>query len=146
MVEDVSHGVMAFLIISTLVFAVGMGVPSIVIGFRYNDVSLQQCGYSSLPPLWVWVQVYGIAALCFGAVLVLAILVINKFKPAFVVCALVSGCFNVAWNIVGAVALFRDGMDCQTLAYPLWAMALACLIVTWVNMFVSAFIGFKVKN
>jgi hypothetical protein len=52
----------------------------------------------------------------------------------------------VAWNIVGAVALFRDGMDCQSLAYPLWAMALACLIVTWANMFISCFIGFKIKD
>jgi hypothetical protein len=146
MVEDVSHGVMAFLIVTTLVFAVGMGVPAVVIGFRYNDVSQQTCGFSSLPPLWIWVQVYGITALCFGAVLVVAILAINSAKRLFVACSLLFGCFNVAWNIVGAVALFRDGMDCQTLAYPLWAMTLACLIVTWANMFLSCFVGVKIKN
>jgi hypothetical protein len=42
--------------------------------------------------------------------------------------------FMIIWNIIGAVALFRDSDDCQTALYPLWAMVLAVLIIQWIVM------------
>jgi hypothetical protein len=40
--------------------------------------------------------------------------------------------FNVAWNIVGAVSLFRDSTGCKN--EPIWSMTLACLILQWVGI------------
>jgi hypothetical protein len=51
-----------------------------------------------------------------------------------IVYLVVLGLFNLAWNIVGAVSLFRDSATCQSLSYSLWAMVLAVLIVQWVGM------------
>lgn len=40
--------------------------------------------------------------------------------------------FTFIWNIVGAVALFRDSTDCHTSAFPLWSMVLSIICIQWI--------------
>ncbi len=144
--EDVSPVMMAVLIVTNVALAVAFGVPALVIGVRYSDPAVQTCGFTSTPPLWTWLIVYGSTVLCFAVVSSAALLLVNRWKAIFAVVSLVTGCFNLAWNIVGAVALFRDSPFCNELVYPLWAMTLACLIITWISMFFSCFAGYRIKS
>ena len=42
--------------------------------------------------------------------------------------------FVLAWNIVGAVVLFRDNENCLSSNPPVWAMTLANLIIMWLSL------------
>ena len=69
------------------------------------------------------------------------ILLINQAKVLYSIFALFTGLFMFAWNIVGAVALFRDAPQCLDEAYSLWAMCLAVLIIQWIGMGLSCISG-----
>jgi hypothetical protein len=59
---------------------------------------------------------------------------IGTASLAFFVLMVVFSCFVLAWNIVGAVVLFRDNEGCLKSNIPLWAMTLACLIIQWLSL------------
>lgn len=46
--------------------------------------------------------------------------------------------FLLIWNIVGAVALYRDSTSCLTQLYPLWTMTLCILVIQWKIMCIVA--------
>jgi hypothetical protein len=84
--------------------------------------------------LWTWLLTYGIVVLCSAAVQIVTIILIEKLFILYILVTLLVGMFMFAWNIVGAVALFRDSPACANEAYPLWAMCLAVLIIQWIGM------------
>lgn len=52
----------------------------------------------------------------------------------YFIAMIVFALFMLAWNIVGAVTLFRDNEGCLKTNIPLWAMTLACLIIQWLSL------------
>lgn len=98
------------------------------------------CDDQSVILLSTWLNINGFVGICFVVcTLVLGVFAVSSEEP-MIMCPLVIiiilfSLFNIAWNIVGAVALFRDSMACQTVAHPLWAMTLASLILQWISIF-----------
>ena len=45
--------------------------------------------------------------------------------------------FTVAWTIVGAVSLWRDGVDCGTQDFTLWQMGMAAVILSIILVVIS---------
>ena len=101
------------------------------------------CSTQALIPLSTWLFAYGGVQLFLVLIGVLALVMfIFEHIAAFIlwiILMVVGGLFMFAWNIVGAVSLFRDANTCMDQAYPLWAMTLAVLIVQWIGMCVSCF-------
>ncbi len=131
---------LAIILIS--IFGIGISlafsIASIVIGTQYMAST---CDLNSFIRLSTWLIVYGSVNL-FGVVcaaLVVYMLATEHYATMAVNIGylIVLGLFGLAWNIVGAVALFRDSMSCQSAAYSLWAMTLAVLIIQWIGMLVS---------
>ena len=124
-----------------LICIFGIGAPlavsiaSVVIGSEFMD---SWCDVNSFIRLSTWLLVYGSVNLlgCFCAAAVVVTLVTEHpwASVGNILYLVLLGLFNLAWNIVGAVALFRDSMSCQSYSYSLWAMTLAVLIIQWVSM------------
>ena len=72
---------------------------------------------------------YTIIGACCGIFGLLLVCTIVGFIP-FVIIIMCSGAFTFAWMIVGAVSLWRDGGDCASLNYPVWAMGMAGVIIS----------------
>lgn len=114
---------------------------------KYSNLQPPEpCGAQSSPQLWTWLLTYGIVVLCTAAVQIISIVLIEKLFALYIVVTLLVGLFMFAWNIVGAVALFRDSPTCQRWAYDLWAMCLAVLIIQWVGMLFSCCSGYSLKD
>ena len=112
--------------------AVAFGVPALVIsGQQWGAV----CSAASLPPLYTWLLVYGVVALSAAALLAPLVCCLRRpaAKALFLALLCAAGLFNFAWNIVGAVALFRDAPQCYSQNHSLWAMTLAVLIIQWIG-------------
>lgn len=119
--------------------ACALSIASIVIGSQY--MSGVTCDANSFIRLSTWLITYGSVNLA-GAIaaVFVVIAILNEIAPvASIIYLVLLGLFNFAWNIVGAVALFRDSPACQSLSYSLWAMVLAVLIVQWIGMVASCF-------
>ncbi len=122
---------------------VGISVADFVIGAQNKDAT---CDAGALVRLSTWLFINGAIGLFFAIMLVImfiVIIVVMFVKPELVIAPavpliimiVVFSCFNLAWNIIGAVALFRDSMECLDQTKPIWAMTLASLILQWLSMF-----------
>ncbi len=136
----IGTAVVAIIVIS--IFGVGIplafSIASLVIGSQNMAAT---CDAGSFMLLSNWLIVYGSVNLV-GTLVALTIVIMIALESPWgaigsIVYLVLLSFFNLAWNIVGAVALFRDGMNCQTLSYSLWAMTLAVLIIQWIGMLAS---------
>lgn len=97
-----------------------LGIAALVVALDNKDVV---CGHGGSPPLRDWLFGTGIAGIITGACLsIIGVLLIFTGVGAIVV-ILVSWFapgFWFAWMIVGSVALWRDGEDCEELNYAVW--------------------------
>lgn len=84
--------------------------------------------YASVNLVFIFIELFATMAVCYGK---LCTALIFKIPLAF------NGLFTLAWNIVGAVVLFRDSMNCLDKGTSLWAMTLTVLIYQWLNICVS---------
>ena len=57
----------------------------------------------------------------------------------------ISGMFLVAWNILGALSLFMDSMNCRNSDFSLWAVTIATLVIQWVGIFGSMYSEIKME-
>ncbi len=116
--------------ISVIVY-LGIGIACCVI---YAQNGGTPCGLNGSPPLPKYVLGTGIAFLILACVSIFAIILLLSIVgiPLLFIVALCSSGFCFAWLIVGSVSLFRDGYDCQTLNYPIWAVAMAAVISSYV--------------
>merc|ERR1711991_126475 len=123
------------------------GIPSIIIAANNTQAGDPDvgCSRNGKPPLPTWHMVYGIVVLVTAAIQIVCIILINKAKILFILVTLVVGLFMFAWNIVGAVSLFRDSGECKDTNYSLWAMTLAVLIIQWIGMLVNCCSGYSTK-
>lgn len=123
-------------------------IPLIVLSilFSIRDWNLS-CDGTMMPlPIWLVVN----ASVC-GFVLLITFTTIFfkdwEFGSTVLINTLAtSGFFILAWNVVGAVALFRDSKDCKEEATNIWILVLAILIIQWVVMFVTFCGGWTVKR
>ncbi|AYV87109.1 MAG: hypothetical protein Sylvanvirus25_11 [Sylvanvirus sp.] len=95
-----------------------------------------------------WLMVHGIVTICIvGALIVCIFCLICSDNIDFDIMIVVfiayaiSGLFDVAWNIIGAVMLWRDNLDCQPndLKNYLYASVIIKLVFLMINMCRSLF-------
>jgi hypothetical protein len=136
------------LTILVLTISLAFSIASYVVAFTNQNAV---CSENSLIPLATWLIVYAsveIASIvCVSIIMLLSYLCIHReniiininlmLSPVGVMCVL----WLIAWNIVGAVSLFRDSMGClyddnnNNNNTSLWGMTLAVLIWQWLHLF-----------
>jgi hypothetical protein len=136
--------------ILSLVFIplIAFSTASYVVAFQNLD---QECDNSKVLSLTTWLIVY--ASVNFGQMILITLFAfichitssISFFVGSYATLSMFVGLFNLAWNIVGAVVLFRDSMDCLDDATSLWAMTLAVLIFQWIDMCCSPSSNKRIK-
>lgn len=117
--------------IFTAAIWLGTGIACLVITLQNPP-----CGVGGSPPLSTWLFGSGIAYIIIGALSILfgsvSLLTEESFRLIGYILALAST-FIFAWAIVGAVTLANFTVDCQLNHYPVYAMGLAAVIITWVT-------------
>lgn len=113
--------------ISALMY-LGLGIACLVIWYSNPIIN---CGFTGNPlPLGHWVQGSGIGYSIYGGCCAFAAIIalsIVGIIPLLLV-MFFGGIFVFIWTIIGAVVLWRDGMDCLSANYSLWAVAMATVI------------------
>lgn len=111
-----------------------IALTSIIIGATHAGAT---CDDHSLVPLSTWLIVYGSVSIAFAFLMVIAILLLfsgNLFLAGMLtIVGFLFIMFNIAWNIIGAVSLFRDSMSCMGEDGALWIMTLVVLILQWIG-------------
>lgn len=119
--------------ITTHIVALATGILGVVIGAMYLDNA--PCDSATIVPLPVWLLVYGCITICTSGVMVVVMKKTDGSKKKRVQSGnCLVGLFGIAWNIIGAVILFRDAYACQSDAYSLWAATLAILVINWIHL------------
>ena len=139
--KNVSNGLGTLSAVSYL----ALGIACLIIWYQNPVIN---CGFNGSPPLGHWVQGAGIAYTIYGGCCVFAVILactIVGIIPLILV-MLFGGVFIFCWTIVGAVSLWRDGGDCNGLNYPLWAVAMATVIVPLGLSVLYCVMGSSVKN
>lgn len=127
----------------------GLSIADFVIGAQHKDAT---CDVGAVVSLSTWLFITGSIGLAFVIVLVITfiiVVVLGFTKPELlpfplvplVILIIVFSLFNLAWNIVGAVALFRDSMECLNSTKSLWGLTLANLILQWLSIAYTVFGG-----
>ncbi len=135
------------LLIIFILPTLAVSIASFVVAAQNMDATCD----STMVSLPVWLHVNGAVSL---AVALFMICTFGAFMATlqwgvlipFGVVAVLYSLFNFAWNVVGAVALFRDSMDCLEQTTPLWAMTLAVLILQWLTMISTCCGSTKIKS
>ena len=138
--------IVAFSVACPLAFS----IASVVIGAQNMATTCDHMVPSAFMSLSTWLIVYGSVSLAFVVLALLSIVLLvvqsDAFYGVYLGTNIPGGLFMLAWNIVGAVALFRDSAACQTLTYPIWAMTLAVLIFQWVGMVITCVSSARLKR
>lgn len=133
-------GSLPFIILSVVTLlapAIALGIAALVIADQNPDITCD----GTMMPLPLWLNVFGGTALGLSGFLVLALVLLTCGTAiglyAYIGIAVLYQLFMIAWNVVGAVALFRDSSDCQEAVHPIWAMTISVLIIQWVGFLFS---------
>nr|QYA18315.1 transmembrane protein [Clandestinovirus] len=126
----------------------GLGGGSLVIGILgivLGAINLHKttCDQDILP-LPVWLLVVGCVSLAGSTVTCCAVRAKAGRGRRVIVGWSLQGAFLLAWNIIGAVILFRGSMACQTEAYPMWAVTLVILCLQWASVGLVCFYYFLI--
>lgn len=126
----------AFFILIGVIPPVAVSIASLVIASEHRHES---CDDGAVMSLSVWLIVYGSVtlAITFFSLILVGLGILMESKGAFLVIfitTILSSLWIIAWNIVGAVSLFRDSMDCLDDAKPVWIMTLVVLILQWLSL------------
>ena len=133
-------------VVTLLAPAIALGIAALVIADQNQDITCD----GTMMPLPMWLNVFGGTGLGLCGFLILALLLLTCGTPvgmyAYVGIAVLYQLFMIAWNVVGAVALFRDSSDCQEAVHPIWAMTLSVLIIQWIGFCFSCCCTSRVTN
>lgn len=125
-----------------IIFQFAFGVAALVVHTVSATGPPINCSLNAHPQLPNWLFGFGISNLiCLGISFPLICAFGNlpdRFALAWFV---VVEIFDLVWMIVGSVALFAHGSSCQTLAYPIWACTMACVIQYYVRLGVSIIVA-----
>jgi hypothetical protein len=122
--------------------ALALSIASFIIAAQNKDVTCDRIdgdssGSEVFMQLSVWLNVYGGVSLGMIGLLVIAIALLLCGTGAgvaiYITMLILYQLFTFAWNIIGAVILFRDSMNCLKEAQSIWIMVLCVLIVQWLG-------------
>lgn len=121
-----------------LIPTIGLSISSIYIGIKNLNTSCDT-GNSTTMRLSTWLFVNSGTAIGTTAIyIILLLLFFNneqyKYLIIFLIIYALNWIFVVSWNVIGAVELFKDSIDCKNQAASLWFMVLVSLIFQWVGM------------
>jgi hypothetical protein len=117
----------------------GYYIPNIILIILSIVFAIQNWNIScdgTMMPLPTWLLVFAIVETVF----LIQTTISSYFKESkagansLTYGILLSEVFLFVWNIVGAIALFRDSGACEKVAYNIWALTLAILIISWIGM------------
>jgi hypothetical protein len=133
------------------IFGLTFGLVYLAIGIASLVVSTQNvsdCGTDAVLTVRQWLFGTGIAYTTIGASMgiggLLLILTVAGIIPLLIVLIFAPG-FTVAWSVVGAISLWRDGLDCESLNPEIWKMGMAAVIVS-LAMCVPILFGYGYAN
>lgn len=133
----------------SLVFNLIPAVCLVIASFVVANQNLGSECDGTMMPLPIWLNVYAcigtLAVITLAGALILLLLDHTWVLIPFFVIYLTLFLLEIIWNIIGAVALFRDSLSCRTEGYPLWAMTLSVLILQWIG-FIVMIINSRNKN
>jgi len=116
---------------------------SIGYGVKYSDIDCDNDGIVSLS---TWLIASGIVSAVYIVLITSIIIgllyhlsqenkgVVYALTLTIVCIGLLFSIWLISWNIVGAITLFRDSMDCKDFAEPIWIMTLIALIFQWITI------------
>lgn len=127
-------------------FYLAVGISSMIISVLHPELD---CGVMGHPPLIKWLFGTGISYIIIGFCnLVAGVAILSKVFPGAITRYVLglSGAFTFAWMIVGAVSLWRDGGDCQTVNYVVWAMGTAAVSISVFIVCCVGGVAYKTAN
>ena len=113
-------------------------VSYIILGENWDAT----CGTSWIP-LQIWLLFYAILQTIYFVESIIAGFRRTTISGSKIIVygTIVKHSLLFIWNIVGAVALFRDSGACETLAHSLFTMVLSVLCVQWILMILLCIMG-----
>jgi hypothetical protein len=130
------------------IFGISIGIVYLAIGIASLVISVRNvsdCGTDAVLTVRQWLFGTGIAYTTIGASMgiggLLLILTVVGIIPLLIILIFAPG-FTVAWSVVGAVSLWRDGLDCETLNPEIWNMGMAAAIVSLI-MCIPILFGYR---
>jgi hypothetical protein len=110
------------------------------LSFLAYFISPNSCSSSNILPLQVWI--FG----CAIAYSIISLLCITIFGIPYKIGAAIHFSylfflnlpFTIAWNIVGAIILFRDSPYCREIYSTLWYVSLSVLIYQWIFIIMTS--------
>lgn len=128
-----SVAVIGVALLCVVVPAIALSIASFVIAADNKDTTCD----GSMMPLPTWLNVYGGVSLSMVILLIVSLVMLFMEHASamigYIVLTILYQLFTLAWNVTGAVALFRDSMDCKEEAKSLWVMTLIVLIFQWLG-------------
>ncbi|QKF94510.1 hypothetical protein QKU48_gp1052 [Fadolivirus algeromassiliense] len=121
-----------------LIPTIALSIASIYIGVANMDTSCDTGGNNTMK-LSTWLFVNSGTALGTTTIyIILLLLFLNREQYKYLIIFLIIYVFNwifvVSWNVVGAIELFKDSIDCRNQAESLWVMVLVSLIFQWIGL------------
>ena len=117
-------------------------IDGIIVGKKHVNATCDDAAVVQLP---VWNFVFaGAGFLMVIGVMIGVVMMQLKHHNAFsaIIAPLyMYQTFTIAWSIVGAVSLFRDSATCEALVPELYGVTLTALVVQWVGLAFSFFVG-----
>lgn len=125
----------AFFIIG-IGFAIALPIACFVIAAQNWNSS---CGIMAVVRLPIWLVVQGVVDFVIGLLFWLCFFMYviserEKFLIPYIIMLIINGLFLIPWNIIGAVSLFSDSMDCQNVSYSLWVLVIVVLAFQWFSI------------
>jgi hypothetical protein len=137
-------GIITIIIVSIIVLGLVIALPiaSYVIASEHRN---EPCYANSLMPLDTWLYVNASVELAsIGLIVVFYVLLIvtknQMWAIPLVILVILNTCYLIAWNVIGAVSLFRDSSACRQAVKPIWVMMLVSLIFQWITIWKICFV------
>lgn len=141
-------GIFVCIVVTFIIIpGVALSIASLIVAVNNQDAT---CDDNSFISLSTWLIVF--ASVNFGilfAIVIAGVACISSKGAGiaiYIITIIVSTLWTIAWNIVGAVALFRDSMDCLDQTSSIWGMTLAVLILQWISIFQNCCTGGGAKS
>lgn len=122
----------AYIVISPPIIGIIYGIISIIIAniYRYSI-----CNDQPRVELYTYLMISGVFGIITSSISIISNLL--KLYGGFKVIEtdllmIVFGIFLLSWNIVGAIIIFRDTLDCQD--NPMWRMIIAIVVTGWISI------------
>lgn len=125
------------LILQALIFNIAFGILGLVVAAEYANAPPPCAQLAEFLFLNKWLLGFGIANVVIGAITIPFTIAMEGLGSTYEIWTAVASMFSFAWMIVGSVVLYRDCFPCETEAFRLWQVSMACLISYYINFAVG---------